>query len=179
MLYYLHGYQSSPTSTKGVLFTKKLSAKAIQYRENNPDELVIADCLKKISHEIQNDHEVVLIGSSLGGFLAATTTFTHPVKQLILLNPAVIPPTTPLESINDILQRILKEMIDPRLFQQKLQTKIDILVGTEDTVVPQEWIMRFATVQEATVHFYHDDHRFSNYLQQLPTIIKTILHEKK
>ncbi len=64
MLYYIHGYQSDPKSTKGTLFKEKLNATAIQYRNCEPEDLIIADCLKRISDVIKDDENVVLIGSS-------------------------------------------------------------------------------------------------------------------
>ena len=81
MLYYIHGYQSSPDGNKGTLFREKLNAKAIKYRDCEPEDLIISDCLKRISEEISNDKDVVLIGSSLGGFLAALTAITHHLPE--------------------------------------------------------------------------------------------------
>ena len=87
-IYYIHGYLSSPDSNKGVIFKEKLGAVAIKYRDCEPENLVISDCLKRISDIIKNDKNVVLIGSSLGGFLAVKTALVHSnVKKLILLPP--------------------------------------------------------------------------------------------
>jgi pimeloyl-ACP methyl ester carboxylesterase len=178
MLYYIHGYQSSPTSTKGTLFKKTLHAIPIRYRDGNPEDLVITDCLKRISETIQNDDNVVLIGSSLGGFLAASTALSHPnVKRLILLNPAMIPPKTDLSTIQGMPQRILIEMMNPRLFEQKIGAAIAIVRGTEDTVVPDDWILSFAQAQEATLLLLNDDHRFTKNLEQLPGIITELLQK--
>lgn len=177
MLYYLHGYQSSPNSSKGVLFKKTLHAIPIEYRQTAPEHLVISDCLRTIASVIHKDTSVQIIGSSLGGFLAASTALTHAtVQHLILLNPAIIPPSTDLSTIHDIPQRIIREMIDPRLFEQKIPSSITILRGTNDTVVPDEWILTFAKAQEATLFLLQDDHRFTKNIESLPQIIKDILH---
>jgi len=176
MLYYIHGYQSTPDGDKGTLFREKLNVKAIKYRDCNPEDLIIADCLKRISEVIKNDENVVLIGSSLGGFLAASTALHNSnVKKLILLNPAIIPPSTNLDDHQSVPKNILEDMIDVRLFENRLDADIIILRGTEDDVVSDKWIIKFATAQEATVKFLHDDHRFSRNLTRLPTIISDIL----
>lgn len=176
MLYYIHGYQSTPDGEKGTLFKEKLDAKAIKYRDCEPENLIIADCLKRISDAIKNDENVVLIGSSLGGFLAASTAINHSnVKKLILLNPAIIPPSTNLDSHQSVPRNILEDMIDARLFEKRLDAEITILRGTEDEIIPNSWIVEFATTQEATVKFFHDDHRFSHILTKLPAIISDIL----
>ena len=172
MLYYIHGYQSNPESTKGVLFSRHLQAKAIPYRKGKPEDLVIADCLHRIAREITCDTEVTLIGSSLGGFLAAKTALEHPqVQRLVLLNPAVIPPTIDVNSLTGMPLRILRDMQEPLLFQQKVKADVVLLLGTLDDVVPNAWGWEFAQVQEALVKFLHDDHRFSHHLEELPKIL--------
>ena len=172
-LFYIHGYESSPDSNKGIIFREKLNAKAIKYRDCKPEDLLISDCLKRISNIIKNETNVVLIGSSLGGFLAVETALTHPnVKKLILLNPAIIPPSADLDKHEDVPRRILEDMIDKRLFEKKLKADITIFRGTEDDTVPDDWITEFAKVQEAKIILLKDDHRFSKYSDLLPDIIK-------
>jgi predicted esterase YcpF (UPF0227 family) len=176
MLYYLHGYQSSPLGSKATLFQKTLHAKPITYRTGAPEDLVISDCLSRIYNVIKKDQQVVLIGSSLGGFLEAATALTNPsVRRLILLNPAIIPPGTDLRKVQGMPSRILEEMMDPRLFEQNIPASITILRGTHDDVVPDDWIVCFAQAQHATIQLYNDDHRFTKNLQSLPAIISELL----
>jgi len=176
MIYYLHGYQSSPNGEKATLLKESVHAIPIKYRECNPEELIISQCLNRISEVIAHDQQVVLIGSSLGGFLAASAALTHSnVKQLILLNPAIIPLEIDLTTIEGMPLRILQEMRDPRLFQQKIPAIITILRGVLDDVVPDEWILAFAQAQNATIKLYTDDHRFSKNLHRLPDIITEIV----
>ena len=178
MLYYIHGYMSNPNSTKGILFKEKLNAKAIKYRDCKPENLLISDCLKRINKEIKDDKNVTLIGSSLGGFLAAKTAFENlNVEQLILLNPAIIPPSVDITKIQGMPQEILHDMQDKRLFKEKISSKIFILIGTKDEVLPLNWVIEFAKAQEATVRFLNDDHSFTNNMNQLSDIIGAILNK--
>jgi len=179
MLYYLHGYQSSPDGEKATLLKKTLQVIPITYREVAPEQLVISDCLHRISTVIAQDKQVILIGSSLGGFLAASIALHHPtVKHLILLNPAIIPPDIDLATIKGMPLRILQEMKDPCLFTEKIPARITILRGTLDDVVPDEWIVPFAQAQNATIKLYTDDHRFSKNLHRLPEIISEVLFQE-
>ena len=179
MLYYIHGYMSGPDSTKGKLFKEKLNAKAIKYRDCEPEDLVISDCLKHIKKEIENDKKAVLIGSSLGGFLAAITALENPnVKQIILLNPAIIPPHVDITKIQGMPQRILIDIQDNRLFKEKINSHVFILAGKKDDLVPQDWVLEFAKAQGINVRFLDDDHRFTYYMNKLPDIIRDILDEK-
>jgi len=178
MIYYLHGYQSSPTSVKGVLFKETLHAVPITYRTGPPETMVISQCLQNITDAIKDDARVILIGSSFGGFLAAATALHHAtVKQMILLNPAIIPPHTNLRRIQEMPPQLFLQMMCPELFEQKIPAAISILRGTDDTVVPDAWVLAFAKAQEASVYFLHDDHAFSKNLSQLPAIISKILRE--
>jgi len=139
---------------------------------------VISQCLARISEAITQDPTVILIGSSLGGFLAASTALTHSnIRQLILLNPAIIPLEQDLTMITDMPQHILQSMRDPRLFQQQIPARITILRGTRDKVVPDGWILHFATAQNAAIHFFDDDHQFSKNLYKLPNIISHFIKE--
>jgi predicted esterase YcpF (UPF0227 family) len=173
MLYFIHGYLSSPTSAKATLFAETLKAIPIKYRDGAPEDIVISDCLQKISEAISKDPAPILIGSSLGGFLAASTAFTHPnIKTLFLLNPAIPPPSTNVRKHSDVPRRILGEMMaEQRLFSKKISAEIIIFRGTNDMVVPDIWVYLFAAAQEATVVFLHDDHRFSRTMNRLPGLM--------
>ena len=73
--------------------------------------------------------------------------------------------------------RILSEMQDSKLFEQKISSDIFIILGTEDETIPNSWGVLFAGVQEATVKFLHDDHSFSYNINQLPKIIGKYLNK--
>ena len=179
MLYYIHGYESNPDGTKGIIFKEKLNAKAIKYRDCKPEEIVISNCLRRIAEEIKHDKDAVLIGSSLGGFLAIKTALENSnVKKIILLNPAVIPPSIDISSIKDMPMSILTDMKDNRLFNEKLSVEIFIFAGTEDEIVPPNWVLEFARAQEATVRFLHDDHRFTSNIDRFPGLITELLYKK-
>ena len=75
-------------------------------------------------------------------------------------------------------QTILTDMQDESLFENKIQTDIFILVGTEDTVVPNKWVLEFAKAQEANLIFLNDDHSFSKNMYNLPNIIIKIIDKK-
>jgi predicted esterase YcpF (UPF0227 family) len=172
VLYFIHGYMSSPTGEKAVLFKKTLHAIPITYRTCPPEDLDITDALDHIERTIHADPDVGLIGSSLGGFLATATALHNTcVKKIALLNPAVIPPDTDLSQIEDMPQNILKDMMNPSLFTTRLPAHLLILRGTRDTVVPDTWIETFANAQHAKIMYLDDDHQFTRNMQRLPEIL--------
>lgn len=172
-LFFIHGYESSPQAQKAMLLNQTLNATALKYRNGEPHQLVISECLKNISTSIRHEKNVILIGSSLGGFLAAKTALQHSnVKKIILLNPAIPPPSTNLDNHTDVPKKILTDMIDKTLFDKKISAQTIIFRGIHDSVVPDNWVIEFAKAQQATVIFLDDDHRLSNHLTQLPQLIK-------
>lgn len=89
---YLHGFASSPASRKARFFIDKLAAQGITVEALDlaPDfeHLTITSQLTVMQNAIHGD-PVVLIGSSMGGYLAALYAALHPeVRRLVLLAPA-------------------------------------------------------------------------------------------
>ena len=99
---YLHGFASSPESSKAKFFGEKFAQHGIKFicpDLNRPAfcDLTVTRMLEQLEKQISAlaPSEVVLIGSSLGGFVAVEATARntndarHPVTRLVLLAPAV------------------------------------------------------------------------------------------
>lgn len=90
---YLHGFASSPRSRKARFFAEKLSSAGVRVEipaldEGNFPGLTITRQLQVISQTAGNE-PLVLIGSSLGGYLAALYAARHEnVRRVLLLAPA-------------------------------------------------------------------------------------------
>jgi uncharacterized protein len=90
---YLHGFASGPKSRKACFFIDKLSAFNIPVEvpdlsEGDFEHLTIASQLKLLDR-ILDHRATVLIGSSLGGYLAALCAAEHEqITKLVLLAPA-------------------------------------------------------------------------------------------
>ena len=176
MLYYVHGYGSGPDGTKAKLLREKLGAVPIRYMEE--EELDISRCTENIENAIKNDIRVVLIGSSLGGFLSARVALDNRnVKGLVLLNPAVIPPDSEVKN-SPLPEKAIQEMKDTPLFQMRIPCDIFIIRSTGDELIPNEWVLKFAMFQEATVKFIDDDHRINRNLHRLPEMISQFLKSR-
>ena len=98
-MFYLHGFASSPKSTKVGYFSERLREHGIDVRcpdFNQPDfaTLTITRMLDQLGAELErlDGAPVTLLGSSLGGTLAilAAGRFAAQVRRLVLLAPAVM-----------------------------------------------------------------------------------------
>ena len=101
-VFYLHGFASSPQSSKALFFAERFGALGLPVHApdfNEPDfsTLTVTRMLHQVDAAIAAlpPGEVVLIGSSLGAFVAVeaaakhASDARHPVTRLVLLAPAV------------------------------------------------------------------------------------------
>jgi len=90
---YLHGFASGPQSSKAQFFRAKFAGHGIdceipQLDEGDFESLTVTGQLRVVDRAVHGDR-VVLMGSSLGGYLAACYAARHSnVDRLILLAPA-------------------------------------------------------------------------------------------
>lgn len=98
---YLHGFASSPQSSKAEFFAERLADAGVEFvcpDLNRPafSTLTVTRMLRQLEERLTTvrGDDIVLIGSSLGGFVAVEAAARradagHPIRSLILLAPAV------------------------------------------------------------------------------------------
>jgi hypothetical protein len=99
---YLHGFASSPDSSKAAFFAERFAGHGVTFLcpdLNQPAfaTLTVTRMLQQLDTQVSAlpPTDVVLIGSSLGGFVAVEAAARqagnsrHPISRLILLAPAV------------------------------------------------------------------------------------------
>lgn len=91
---YLHGFASGPTSSKARFFTAKFQEAGVQISVPALDggdfrNLTVTSQLAVVEREAAGE-QVVLMGSSLGGYLAALYAARHPqqVERAVMMAPA-------------------------------------------------------------------------------------------
>lgn len=90
---YLHGFASSPASSKAQFFREKLAADGVEtlipdLAQDDFEHLTISGQLRVIE-QITLGEPVRLIGSSMGGYLAALYAARHPeTERVVLMAPA-------------------------------------------------------------------------------------------
>ncbi len=99
---YLHGFASSPQSSKAKFFASKFAEAGIAFEAPRLDEgefrnltisgqkMVVDNAVSEQRGKLAKGEPLVLMGSSLGGYLAALYAERHPeaVDRLVLLAPA-------------------------------------------------------------------------------------------
>lgn len=145
-IYFAHGKESGPWGTK-IQFLAQLvrergwKVESPDYRDlpDHPDARVdrLVALLKAESGPI------VLVGSSMGGYVSLVASSRVPAAGVFLLAPALYIPS----------------------FQEQdfaaPTCPVEVVHGWRDDIIPPENSIRFAKSNGVTLHLIEDDHRFS------------------
>ena len=139
---FIHGQESSSQGTKGVFFRGLFPEMLI------PDFVGdVTTRMSKLNEILRDKQDILMIGSSLGGLMAALYAFQNPdrIRKLILLAPALN----------------LQEF-SPHL-SETLTLPVSIFHGKADELIPAQLVRAIAEKVFATLTFtlVDDDHRLS------------------
>jgi uncharacterized protein len=193
---YLHGFASGPGSRKARFFQEKLVPQGVSFDAPALDEgdfrhLTITGQLHVVDRAAEG-HPVVLIGSSLGGYLAALYAARHAnVERLVLLAPAFRFHQLWVERTDPLLyQQWRKEGVAP-VYHYGLDRDVEvgfelmedsaryepspnfsqpalIFHGTQDQSVPVEYSAEFAKEHSnVSLIKLHSGHELTDVLQEI------------
>ena len=150
-VYFFHGSHSSPKSTK-IQHLKQI-ALAHDWHVNIPDHSAIRDPDARVADMLENDsfadEKIILVGSSMGGYVATVLSEHVRPAGLFLLAPAFY--------LANYQQQ------DPKPYADK----IAIIQGWNDDVVPVANSIRFAQDYKTSLHILDGSH---NLRENIPTI---------
>jgi pimeloyl-ACP methyl ester carboxylesterase len=154
-----HGKESGPWGSKitamaAVVRDLDLVAESVDYRGiDDPAERV--DKLLAVCHDIKGT--IVLVGSSLGGHVAASAANRLGAAALFLLAPAFYMPGF--------------EKYTP----QDVAVPTAIVHGWRDDVVPVDNSVRWAREHRATLHLLDSDHRLEDQIGAICVLLRNFL----
>jgi pimeloyl-ACP methyl ester carboxylesterase len=193
---YLHGFASSPGSRKARFFEERFRELGIgleipDLAEGDFRNLTLSAQLN-VLERLCDGHPVSLIGSSMGGYLAALYAARHPeVKKLVLLAPAFSFASRWPETLGEQAMEQWKRTNTLRVFHYSEGHEVElgyqliedaqqyeaypdftqpalIFQGLKDTVVPPEYAEVFATRHaNASLRLLDSDHDLVNVLDEM------------
>ena len=147
-----HGHDSGPDSPKIRLLRpiaegRGYHCEIIDYRDLRDEPVARAERLERHVKELGG--RVVLVGSSMGGYVAMAAAEQHRVAGLFLIAPALY-----LEHM--VAGGVTRERYEPRC------DHVALIHGWRDEVIPWENSLRFASDARATLHLVDSNHRLKD-----------------
>ncbi|MCY3939544.1 MAG: alpha/beta fold hydrolase [Gammaproteobacteria bacterium] len=153
-----HGQESGPWGTKITALARDardagLEADSIDYR-GMPDPADRA--AKLVARMRDSSKEILLVGSSMGGYVAVAAAQQRPAAGLFLMAPALAVPGWPE----------LVETVTAPAF---------IVHGWQDDIVPIEWSIDFARANHARLHLLNAGHSLTEALDEIRTLFRAFI----
>ena len=154
-----HGKESGPWGKKIIALSE--TAKAEGYKVESIDYRGIDTADGRVEKLVEGcrglQGELVLVGSSLGGYVAITAaSFLH-ARGVFLMAPALYMPGL------------------PPLRERLIDCPVEIVHGWRDEVVPLEHSMRFAREHGTTLHVVEDDHQLHRSIRRIKHLFEFFL----
>lgn len=186
LLIYIHGFQSSSQSEKAQETRQYCEQQSLAIDVLTPElsnyPLASFKQLQQIIEQHQHQqHQIALLGSSLGGFMATCLAQRYGLRA-VLINPAVRP--------YELISGVLGKNINPYTGVEFIldESHIDELRELEVTTLsqPEKLLVLLQTGDETldyhqAVAYYHGckqvieaggNHRFQHFDQHLPAVLK-------
>ena len=158
-LLWCHGSLSQPWGTKSTALAETaaslgLTMEAPDFQDlDNPDQRV-----ERLVEQLKESKKpAILVGSSMGGYVAAAAAKRIETLGLFLLAPAFYLPGYALHVFGN------------------LPSAVTVIHGWTDDVVPVENSIRFAKTHRADLHILNDNHRLENSTVRLCAIFNRFL----
>ncbi|MBK1872279.1 MULTISPECIES: YqiA/YcfP family alpha/beta fold hydrolase [Marinobacter] len=158
-----HGLESGPGGTKIQALKamaesfEKVQAHAIDHRSTKDPAVRLAQMQDAIAASGADPRNIILAGSSMGGWVCAQTSALTPVLGCFLLAPALALKDYPQSS--------------PRIQAEHVQ----IIHGWDDDIVPPMPVIELARKQALPILILPDDHRLSNSLERVTEEFRALL----
>ena len=153
-----HGQESGPWGTKNTALAEDarsagLAADSIDYR-GMPDPTERAE--KLVARMRDHNEDILLVGSSMGGYVAVAAAQQVPAAGLFLMAPALAVPEWP---------RLGEKVSAPAL----------VMHGWQDDIVPIEWSIDFARANQARLHLLNAGHSLTEALDEIRVLFRLFL----
>ena len=146
-----HGKESGPWGSKiqrlaAAARSLRWDVESLDYTGMDDPDARVPLLANRLAHEIK---PVVLVGSSMGGYVSTVVAMNRPVSGLFLLAPALFMPGYAVQDY------------------ASLSCPIAVVHGWRDDVIPWNHSVRFAERHRAELHLLDGDHRLNDCLDPI------------
>lgn len=153
-----HGQESGPWGTKITALAEDarnagLEADSIDYRGMpHPAERAA----KLVARMRECSEEILLVGSSMGGYVAVAAAQQQPTTGLFLMAPALAVPDWPK-------------------VERTVSAPATVVHGWQDDIVPIKWSIDFARANSARLHLLNAGHSLTGALDEIRVLFRLFL----
>ncbi len=160
LVVFAHGKESGPWGSK-IRYLANIARRngaevlSLDYRDlDNPDQRV-----ERLLGTTLPKHDVlILVGSSMGGYVSTVASQTMKPRGLFLMAPAFG------------MQGYAEQVFQPGT------NEICLVHGWQDEIIPVEHVIRFAREHHPDLHLIEADHRLNDVLPTLGRLFEDFLH---
>lgn len=161
IVYFAHGKESGPWGTKIQVLAR--IAKRMGFQVESPDYSDLDDpdqrVAKLLSLKPFAKGKLVLVGSSMGGYVAAAVAEMLKPDGLFLMAPAVKVPGFGRQDLQPKARRAL------------------VVQGWQDEIIPADSVIDFCRHHGLELHLLNDEHRLMMVLPQIEQLFESFLRD--
>jgi predicted esterase len=159
---FAHGKESGPWGSKIIRLANLaeqhgFSTDSIDYSDLTDPDLRVERLLNTLKNETQ---DVILVGSSMGGYVSLVAAEQAPVQGVFLLAPALY------------MSGYAKQTYSAH-------ANIEIVHGWADDIIPPEHSIRYAKQHHCSLHLIAGDHRLNSSLEVVASLFESFLQNYK
>lgn len=157
LVVFAHGMESGPWGTKITRLAKV--ARDCGYAVDSPDYSSTYDARERVAmlrDRAPRAQRLVLVGSSMGGYVSAQACAALRPAGLLLMAPAVYYPGYDEDATH-------------------IPALTSVIHGWRDDIIDPQAAIRFATTHRSELHLVDDDHRLVNSLDLIADLLARLL----
>lgn len=160
LVVFAHGKESGPWGSKIkhlAAIAERLGAQVISldYSDLADPDVRVA---RLLGFELPVHDRLILVGSSMGGYVSCVASATLQPAGVFLMAPAI-----------GISGYVVKK-------PKPITPLLSIVMGWLDDVIPTQNVIEFAQSQQADLHMLDADHRLDGVLQEVGYLFERFLH---
>jgi len=157
-VYFSHGKESGPWGSKikrlaDLCKTRKLEVESIDYTDVANPDLRVERLITRLRKE---QEDILLVGSSMGGYVSLVASEMINTRGIFLLAPA-----------------LYMASYEHQTFPSR--ENIEIVHGWSDDVIPVEHSIRFAKEADCPLHIISGDHRLNTSINVVADLFERFL----
>ena len=160
-----HGQESTPYGSKikaltAIANNKNIVTESIDYRNIESPDQRVKHLINTIENKYKNE-DIILVGSSMGGYVSIVTAKIIQTHGVFLLAPALY---------------MDKEKYNIQNYNE-INTECVVVHGYSDDIIPYNNSVIFGNKTKSTIHLIDGDHRLNSSLSEVENLFNLFLNE--